>query len=179
MAGYTGKSGASKAPTYADVCASRDWVEAVRVTFDDEITSYPQLLDAFFDAQEANPASRQYTSIIFSTEGEQTELAESWLARARKEQRVDGKGLPALATTIEPATKFYRAEGYHQEFWQKNRPRFAFGVVLLAIASGALNGIIQDAGIAQNIETVSNGAFLVGALAMQAERWIDKEVVEV
>ena len=180
MAGYTGNPNASAPPTYSDVCASRDWVEAVRVTYDDEIITYPQLLDAFFNAQEANPASRQYASIIFPTD-EQAPMAESWLADAKLEKRVDSKGLPALATTIEPATKYYRAEKYHQEFWQKNRPRFAVGLVLLAIASGALSGvgIVTDPGIANRIETAANGAFLVGALAMQAERWLDKKVVEV
>lgn len=180
MAGYTGKPNASAPPTYSEVCASRDWVEAVRVTYDDETITYPQLLDAFFDAQEANPASRQYASIIFPTE-EQAPMAEAWLDDAKAEKRVNSKGLPALATTIESSTKFYRAENYHQEFWQKNRPRFAVGLVLLAVASGVLSGlgIIADEGIANKIETAANGAFLAGAIAMQAERWLDKEVFEV
>lgn len=70
--------------------------------------------------------------------------SQAWVAKAREEGRVGNGGIPALAIAVEPATKFYKAENYHQTFWQKNRPRFAFGVVLLAVSSGALNSIIPS-----------------------------------
>jgi len=179
MAGYTGKSDATKAPTYSDVCYSRDWVEAVRITYDDEKITFPQLLDAYFESQEAKLGSRQYAPIIFATEPEQMAESQTWLTKAREEERCGKGGIPALAVTVEPAPKFFKAEGYHQKFWQKNRPRFAFGFVLLAIASGALDSVIPNADIARKVVTVANYAFLIGALALQAERWIDKDVVEV
>ena len=179
MAGYSGKADATKAPLYGDVCASRDWVEAVRVTFDDEQITYSELLDAYFESQEAKPGSRQYAPIIFACGEEQMAESQAWLAKAREEGRVGNGGIPALAVAVEPAPKFYKAENYHQTFWQKNRPRFAFGVVMLAVSSGALNSIIPSADVAHIVETGANYAFLIGAVAMQAERWLDKDVVEV
>lgn len=179
MAGYSGKADATKPPLYSDVCASRDFVEAVRVTFDDEQITYPELLDAYFESQEAKPGYRQYAPIIFACGEEQMAESQAWLTKAREEGRVGNGGIPALAIAVEPATKFYKAENYHQTFWQKNRPRFAFGVVLLAVSSGALNSIIPSADIARSVETGANYVFLIGAVAMQAERWLDKDVVEV
>ena len=179
MAGYSGKVDATKAPTYSDVCASRDWVEAVRVTFDDEQITYSELLDAYFESQEAKLGYRQYAPVIFACGEEQMAESQEWLTKARDEGRVGKGGVPALAVTVEPAPKFYKAENYHQAFWQKNRPRFALGVILLAVSSGALNSVIPNADIAHSVETGANYAFLIGAVAMQAERWLDKDVVEV
>ena len=179
MAGYSGGNKArTKLPSYSDVCASRDWVETVRVTYDDDIITYPELLDAYLEAQEAKLGSRQYAPIIFAAGEEQMVESEAWLTQAREEQRVGKGGIPALAVTVEPATKFFKAEGYHQSFWQKNRPRFALGFVLLAISSGVLDSIIPNAEIAHKVESAANYVFLAGALALQAERWIDKDVVE-
>lgn len=179
MAGYSGKVDATKAPTYSDVCASRDWVEAVRVTFDDEQITYPELLDAYFESQEAKLGYRQYAPVIFACGEEQMAESQEWLTKARDEGRVGKGGVPALAVAVEPAPKFYKAENYHQAFWQKNRPRFALGVILLAVSSGALTAVIPNADIAHSVESGANYAFLIGAVAMQAERWLDKDVVEV
>ena len=179
MAGYSGGGKArNQPPSYSDVCASRDWVETVRVTYDDDIITYPELLDAYFEAQEAKLGSRQYAPIIFAAGEEQMVESEAWLTQAREEQRVGKGGIPALAVTVEPATKFFKAEGYHQSFWQKSRPRFALGFVLLAISSGVLDSIIPNAEIAHKVESAANYVFLAGALALQAERWIDKDVEE-
>lgn len=178
MAGYSGGKDRTKPPSYSGVCASRDWVETVRVTYDDDIITYPELLDAYFEAQEAKLGSRQYAPIIFAAGEEQMVESEAWLTQAREEQRVGKGGIPALAVTMEPATKFFKAEGYHQSFWQKNRPRFALGFVLLAISSGVLDSIIPNGEIAHKVESAANYVFLAGALALQAERWIDKDVVE-
>lgn len=54
VVGYTGKADAQSAPNYEIVCASRDWVEGVRVIYDDEKISYAQLLDAFLNVRNPN-----------------------------------------------------------------------------------------------------------------------------
>ena len=126
VAGYTGNPNAKKVPpTYEDVCFGRDWVEAVRVRYDNEKISYSKLLDAFFEAQEPRAGSRQYASIVFPhvNDNEQQQTAEKWLQD--NQDRVRSDGGPALLTQIERQSPFYKAEEYHQEYWQKMRPRMA------------------------------------------------------
>ena len=62
VVGYSGSPKSEPAPTYDSVCYSRDWVEGVRVRYDDDLHSFESLLDAFFEAQEPKLGSRQYGS---------------------------------------------------------------------------------------------------------------------
>lgn len=175
VAGYTGNPSANKAPTYDSVCFSRDWVEGVRVKYDDETISYEQLLDAFFHCQKPKLGSRQYASIIFPHDEEQREIATKYIENKAQEARSDG-WLPEW-TSIEPLTKFYQAEGYHQNYWEKQRPRLAAIIGLLAVATGILDPIVPLA-FQKAVETGANAAVLAIGLYVALERVLDAKVVE-
>lgn len=176
VAGYTGNPTANKAPTYDSVCFSRDWVEGVRVKYDDEKITYEQLLEAFFESQKPKLGSRQYSSIIFPHDDEQQEIAAKFIQNEGKTQRSDG-WMPEW-TAIEPLTKFYQAEGYHQNYWQKQRPRFVVILGLLAVATGVLDPIVPLA-FQKTLENAANAAVLVIGLYVALERVLDAKVVEI
>lgn len=144
VVGYTGvvsNAVVVEPPNYDTVCFSRDWVEGVRVIYDDEQITYLELLKAFFEKQQPDWAgrSRQYASFIFYHNSQQESLAQQWqqenLALVRKD------GVAARFTQIEPLSPFFRAENYHQRYWQKMRPRIGVCLTLMAIGSGALDTI--------------------------------------
>jgi methionine-S-sulfoxide reductase len=125
-AGYTG--GKDKTPTYEEVSAGTSGhAEAVQVTFDPSKVSYDQLLDAFWrnidpttvDQQFADRGS-QYRTAIFYHDPEQKKLAES----SRDKLAKSGKFGKPIVTSIEPATDFYDAEEYHQDYHKKNPLRY-------------------------------------------------------
>jgi peptide-methionine (S)-S-oxide reductase len=174
-AGYTGNPNAEEAPTYDNVCFGREWVEGVRVRYDDEKISYEELLEAFFEAQKPKFGSRQYASIIFPHDPEQQKIAIEWIEANKARQRNDG-WTPEM-TTVEPLTKFFKAEGYHQRYWQKQRPRFAVIFSTIAVASGALNSFIPE-NFQSTVETAANSLGIAIALYMIVERKLDAEVVE-
>ena len=178
VAGYTGNPSAAQVPpTYENVCFSRGWVEAVRVQYDDEEISYRDLLDAFFDAQDPRAGSRQYASIIFpnANDSEQRQAAQQWLQD--NQGRVRGDGIPASLTQIEQQSPFFKAEEYHQEYWQKMRPRMAGMVALLAVSTGILDSLtpleMQSA-----VHTVANSVVLCGLAFVLVERKIDTKTIE-
>eukprot|EP00977_Amphora_coffeiformis_P007665 scaffold1690_cov182-Amphora_coffeaeformis.AAC.22 len=175
VAGYTGKANAKRPPSYESVCYSNEWVEGVRVQFDDEKISYQDLLEAFFIAQKPKLGSRQYASIIFPHNEEQTRIAEEWIKKHAARQREDGWKVEW--TGIEPLPNFFQAEGYHQRYWQKQRPRFAVIVLLLAVSTGVLDSIIPEA-FEKTIENVCNGSVVGIGLLIALERFLDSKVVE-
>jgi len=119
--GYEG--GTLENPTYKDVCTNTTGhAEVVEVTYDPEQVSYEELLNVFWENH--NPTTRnrqgpdvgtQYRSAIFFHSPEQETIA-----RASKE-RLDRSGrFPApIVTEITPASTFYRAEEYHQQYLEK------------------------------------------------------------
>jgi peptide-methionine (S)-S-oxide reductase len=175
VAGYTGNPSAMKEPSYDSVCFSRDWVEGVRVKYDDERISYEQLLDAFFDAQKPKLGSRQYSSIIFPHDEEQKKIAKEYLQENAETVRKDG--WMTSWTAVEPLSKFYQAEGYHQSYWQKQRPRFAAIVALIAVSTGVLDPVIPDQ-FQKLVENFANVATLAIGIYQILERAIDAKVVE-
>lgn len=176
VVGYTGNPNPpEKPPTYENVCFGRGWVEAVRVSYDDATIAYPELLDAFFEAQEPKLGSRQYASIIFPASDDEQKLAEAWLEE--NQDRVRNDGVPASFTIIEKPTRFFKAEEYHQEYWQKTRPRIAGMVVLLAISTGILDDILP-ADVLSSVHSTANAIVLAGLLFVLAERKLDTKTVE-
>jgi peptide-methionine (S)-S-oxide reductase len=124
--GYIG--GQKKNPTYDEVSSGgTGHAEAVEVVFDPARTSYEKLLDIFWrnvdpfqkDAQFCDHGS-QYRSGIFYRGDEQMKAAFESLRKLEGEPRFKGK----IVTEIVPATKFYRAEEYHQDFYKKNPIRY-------------------------------------------------------
>ncbi len=179
VSGYTGNKNfdtdpSKKVPSYDNVCFGRDWVEGVRVIYDEDKISYTQLLDAFFEAQKPQLGSRQYGSMIFPHDEEQLKLANEWKGTIVKRD----DGFQSDWTEIEyPRTKFYCAEGYHQNYWQKQRPRFALIIALLAIATGA-GSQFYDPSLDEAVKTFANGATVAVGLGVTAERFLDSKVVE-
>jgi peptide-methionine (S)-S-oxide reductase len=120
--GYMG--GQIDNPTYRQVCdGDSGHVEVVRVTFDPDQISYRELLDVFFSVhdpttlnRQGNDVGEQYRSVIFYADEEQQRIAEDVIAEMNK-----AKAFPEpIVTAIEPAEKFYVAEGYHQNYYNEN-----------------------------------------------------------
>ncbi len=111
-------------PTYRQVCdGDTGHVEVVRVTFDPDQISYRELLDVFFSVhdpttlnRQGNDAGEQYRSVIFYTDEEQQRIAEDVIA----EMTAGKEFSEPIVTTVEPASKFYVAEGYHQNYYNEN-----------------------------------------------------------
>mmetsp|Transcript_31984 Transcript_31984/g.48658 ORF Transcript_31984/g.48658 Transcript_31984/m.48658 type:complete len:275 (-) Transcript_31984:81-905(-) len=158
-----------KNPTYDDVCYGDVWVEAVRVLYDDQVVSFETLLDRFLELQNPIIGTRQYDSVIFPHDEIQNETAEHWKQQAAPPSQQSNKAvLPKSVVSIECYDNdysflFYQAEDYHQEYWQKWRPRIAGGVVLLSIASGLLAPILSPEQESQ-IKTCCTSLFLLGSL---------------
>mmetsp|Transcript_33898 Transcript_33898/g.97546 ORF Transcript_33898/g.97546 Transcript_33898/m.97546 type:complete len:238 (-) Transcript_33898:12-725(-) len=175
VAGYTGKTSATEAPNYDSVCFSRDWVEGVRVRYDDEKISYEELLDSFFASQKPKLGSRQYASIIFPHDEDQRQVATNYLQENANKQQADG--WVTEWTAIEPLSKFFKAEGYHQNYWKKQRPRFAAIIALLAVATGVLDPIVPET-FQKTVESIANASVLAIGIYQLLERVVDAKVEE-
>lgn len=120
--GYTG--GKTADPTYKEVCTdTTGHAEAIEITFDPSKVSYAKLLDLFWRMHDPTQVNRQgpdtgtqYRSAIFYYSPEQKAAAESSKAALEK----SGKYKKPIATQILPAGPFYRAEEYHQRYFEKN-----------------------------------------------------------
>ncbi len=119
--GYAG--GTFDRPTYHDVCSGRTGhAESVEVTFDPEKVSYKQLLSVFWDSHNPTTLNRQgpdigtqYRSIIFFHNKEQESAARA----SRDELQRSGKYSRDIVTEISPASTFWEAEDYHQQYFEK------------------------------------------------------------
>ncbi len=119
--GYEG--GTSESPTYKDVCTdSTGHAEVVEVVFNPARISYDSLLDAFFGLHDPTEVNRQgpdlgtqYRSVIFTHSGDQRAAAEEKIA----ELNASGVFRRPVATAVEPAQTFWRAEEYHQRYLEK------------------------------------------------------------
>ena len=119
--GYTG--GTWKNPTYQDVCSGRTGhAEAVEVEFDPAVVSYEQLLSVFWQSHDPTTLNRQgpdvgtqYRSAIHFHDSAQETSARGSKAVLEK-MKVFKR---PIVTEIAPATDFYRAEDYHQQYLEK------------------------------------------------------------
>jgi peptide-methionine (S)-S-oxide reductase len=120
--GYMG--GHTENPSYRDVCSgSTGHVEVVRVAFDPGELSYHELLDVFFSIhdpttlnRQGNDIGTQYRSVIFYTSEAQKREAEQAIAQLNAAHEWPDP----IVTTVEPASEFYIAEDYHQEYFTNN-----------------------------------------------------------
>ena len=128
VSGYMG--GPLKNPTYEQVSSGRTGhAEVIQVEFDPARTSYAKLLEAFWrnidptqkDAQFCDHGP-QYRSAIFYHDDEQKRLAEASRLALQKNKPFKGE----IVTEITKASEFYAAEGYHQDYYQKNPARYKF-----------------------------------------------------
>lgn len=119
--GYLG--GTFENPTYEDVCTGRtEHAEVVRITFDPDAVSYEALLDVFWKCHDPTQVNRQgpdvgaqYRSAVFFHTPEQQATAE----RSKESLQASGRVRGTIATEITPASTFYRAEDYHQQYLAK------------------------------------------------------------
>lgn len=120
-AGYMG--GHLQNPTYEDVCTgTTGHAEIVQVEYDSDIISYKELLEVFWEIHDPTSLNRQgpdvghqYRSVIFYHNPGQGEAA-----RASKERlQASGKYAREIVTEIRPASEFYKAEEYHQRYYEK------------------------------------------------------------
>ena len=120
--GYTG--GTLADPAYEQVKkGTTGHAESVRVVFDPKIVSYERLLDLFFTLhdpttpnRQGNDIGTQYRSAIFYSNPQQKEAARKKI----QEWNESGKWKKPLTTELVELTKFYSAEGYHQDYLVKN-----------------------------------------------------------
>jgi peptide-methionine (S)-S-oxide reductase len=121
MVGYTGSRWAN--PTYRDVCTDlTGHVEAIQLQYDPEEVTYEELLEVFWSIH--NPTTRnrqgpdigsQYRSVIFYHTPEQELSARRSIGKLEKSGRFSKR----IVTEIVPATTFYKAEEYHQKYYEK------------------------------------------------------------
>lgn len=119
--GYTG--GHLDNPTYEDVCAgTTGHAEAVEVVFDPSVISFEDLLEVFWKSHDPTTPNRQgpdlgsqYRSAIFFHQPEQKAIAKT------SKERLEASGQPGgtVVTEITPASTFWRAEEYHQKYFEK------------------------------------------------------------
>jgi peptide-methionine (S)-S-oxide reductase len=113
-------------PTYREVCTGMTGhAETVLVVFDPRIIRYDDLLRVFWEnhdptqgMRQGNDAGTQYRSGIYYVDDDQRRAAEA--SRVAYQQRLTSAGHGAITTEIVPATEFYYAEEYHQQYLAKN-----------------------------------------------------------
>lgn len=156
QAGYANGEGV---PTYQRVCqqststngaSTNGWVEAVRVDYDPARVSFRELLGKH-DEVRAPAGKRQYKNVVFAVSPGQEEEAR------------------AAGLEVEPLKDFWKAEGYHQDYWKKWRVRGAV-LVLLLVGAGVGEG---------EVSRVCQGLYAGGVLGALAERVLDRKVVRV
>jgi peptide-methionine (S)-S-oxide reductase len=122
---YSGYMGGHLAnPSYEEVCSgSTGHAECLQVFFDPEVLSYDELLEVFWEShdptqlnRQGNDIGTQYRSAIFYHTEEQREKAEHYKTQLDKE----GAYPNPIVTEITPATTFYPAEDYHQDYYNNH-----------------------------------------------------------
>jgi peptide-methionine (S)-S-oxide reductase len=120
--GYMG--GSLVNPTYEDVCTDRTGhAEVVQLDYDPAIVSYEDLLRVFFDLHDPTSLNRQgpdygkqYRSVIFFYDADQQRAA----LKMKDDLDRSGRFPSKIATQIAPAPEFWRAEEYHQRYFEKH-----------------------------------------------------------
>jgi peptide-methionine (S)-S-oxide reductase len=120
--GYMG--GRNPNPTYQQVCSGNTGhVEVAEITFDPSIISFEDLLDVFFTLhdpttlnRQGNDVGEQYRSVIFYLSEQQKKTAEKVIAELTNDKLFKNP----IVTAVEPASTFYVAEDYHQNYLANN-----------------------------------------------------------
>lgn len=121
--GYSG--GDTQNPTYKDICTgTTNHAECLRITFDNTIISFADLLNIFFEThdpttlnRQGNDVGTQYRSVIFYYNETQKNIAEAYI----KQLNTEGVYANKIVTIVEPTTDFYIAEDYHQNYYNQNK----------------------------------------------------------
>ena len=122
VSGYTG--GQTKNPTYKEVCTGETGhAECLQITYDPKQISFDELLEVFWEThdpttlnRQGNDIGTQYRSGIFYVNDEQKQKSEKYKTELDKSGAFDNP----IVTEITAFSKFYRAENYHQEYFENN-----------------------------------------------------------
>ena len=131
--GYSG--GHVENPTYEQVCGKKTGhAEVVRVAFDPTKISYAEVLDIFWAThnpttlnRQGNDVGPQYRSVIFYHNDEQKAIAEKSL----KETDASDLWSDPIVTFVEPLKNYYKAENYHQNYFENNGHRNSYCVYVV------------------------------------------------
>ena len=123
VSGYAG--GKNVNPTYEDVSTGRSgYAEVVKITYDKNITNLDEIFKVFFTVHDPTTLNRQgadvgtqYRSAIFYRNEAQKKSAQTIINAMKKAKIYDN----TIVTTVEPLTKFYKAEDYHQNYYANNK----------------------------------------------------------
>lgn len=120
--GYAGPAyKTQKGPSYEEVSTGETpYVESAKVVYDPDHISFPELLQIYFQSHDATQVGGQgpdmgpqYRSVIFYTTERQRQMAEHYIQMLRT-----GKN---IVTTVEPLEYFYKAEDYHQKYYEHHK----------------------------------------------------------
>ncbi len=120
VSGYSG--GRTENPTYEQICShGSGHAEVIQVEFDPAVISYEKVLEVFFESHDPTTLNRQgadegdqYRSVIFFHNEEQHQAA------GRAKLAAQGAYSDPIVTEIVPLKKFWRAEDYHQDYFNQN-----------------------------------------------------------
>lgn len=122
VSGYIG--GRTLNPTYKDICTGETGhAEAIKIVFNPQQISFSELLEVFFAThdpttinRQGNDVGTQYRSEVFYFSEEQKKLTEDYIALLTEENTFGKR----IVTKMSPATTFYEAEDYHQNYFDRN-----------------------------------------------------------
>lgn len=122
VSGYSG--GFVENPTYREICsATTGHAEVIQVYFDPKKISLELILEVFWATHDPTTLNRQgadvgpqYRSAIFFHDEEQGRIASDLKAKLNQEQVFDN----AIVTEVTPFSNFYKAENYHQDYYNQN-----------------------------------------------------------
>ena len=123
VSGFAG--GTVENPSYEEVCTGHTGAaEVVEITYDKTVTNLDEIFQVFFTVHDPTTLNRQgadvgtqYRSAIFYKDEEQKQAAQSIISQLNAEKVYDNP----IVTTLEPLTKFYVAEDYHQNYYENNK----------------------------------------------------------
>jgi methionine-S-sulfoxide reductase len=123
VSGFSG--GKTANPSYEEVSTGKTgFAEVVQITYDKNITNLDEIFKVFFTVHDPTTLNRQgadvgsqYRSVIFYKNEEQKNVAKN-IINALKKAKVYND---PIVTTVEPLTKFYKAEDYHQNYYDNNK----------------------------------------------------------
>lgn len=123
VSGFSGGKVAN--PTYEEVCTGETGhAEVVQITYDKSVTDINEIFKVFFTVHDPTTLNRQgadvgtqYRSVIFYKNDEQRKAAQSIIAELNKAKVYNSP----IVTKVEPFTKFYKAEDYHQNYYANNK----------------------------------------------------------
>lgn len=112
-------------PSYEEVATgATPYVESAKVAYDPDLISFPELLQVFFGSHDPTEVNRQgsdvgpqYRSVVFYTTERQKKMTEHYINTLN----LTYAGAKKIATTVEPLEYFYKAEAYHEKYYENHK----------------------------------------------------------